>query len=61
MGTSDRVIEAPLRRKPGIQRLGCRCELLLDARATSSAGELGMRDARILVGFAEEVLAIDQL
>ena len=51
----------PLRGKPGRQHLIDRGEALFDASPARVAGDLGMRQPRVLVDFTEEVLTVDQL
>src|SRR5688500_9129060 len=56
-----RVVDAPLRRIPEADRGRVGLVDLLDPRPTADALNGGVRDASVLVGFAEEVLAVDEL
>ena len=50
---SDLFVETPLRREPRRRQWPRRTKLLLDARAPRNPGYIGVRDARVLVDFAE--------
>src|SRR5437016_3095428 len=52
------LVQPPLRRKPWFVQRAARAEPLLDLPAAAYAAHVRMSDARILVDFAEEILAI---
>src|SRR5258708_3381545 len=57
----DRFVDAPLGRIPEGDRSGCWPVTLLDPRSAADALDLGVGQPGVLVGFAEKVLAVDEL
>src|SRR5665213_1098168 len=55
------LVQLPFRRIEKLDRLRSGFEFLLDPRAARPSRDVRVRDARIFVDFAKQVLAVDQL